>query len=173
MAILETNEPLFDGPIPGESLTAELGARPWQSPPQYANIDEVLDYYLSRMSQEDFMVQLVDVLEMGVPVSAIANSIQLAGVMQGLHTIDSGILAMPAIMEMIMMLGDAADVEYETGLDNPNKGVTRDTLLAKVASQYNKKLEDTDVKEAVKEKEEEDDDEPEAQYSSGLMARRN
>lgn len=173
MAILETNEPLFDGPIPGESLTAELGARPWQSPPQYANIDEVLDYYLSRMSQEDFMVQLVDVLEMGVPVSAIANSIQLAGVMQGLHTIDSGILAMPAIMEMIMMLGDAADVEYETGLDNPNKGVTRDTLLAKVASQYNKKLEDTDVKEAVKEKEEEDDDEPEVQYSSGLMARRN
>ena len=173
MAILETNEPLFDGPIPGESLTAELGARPWQSPPQYANIDEVLDYYLSRMSQEDFMVQLVDVLEMGVPVSAIANSIQLAGVMQGLHTIDSGILAMPAIMEMIMMLGDAADVEYETGLDNPNKGVTRDTLLAKVASQYNKKLEDTDVKEAVKEKEEEDDDEPEGQYSAGLMARRN
>jgi hypothetical protein len=173
MAILETNEPLFDGPIPGESLTAELGARPWQSPPQYANIDEVLDYYLSRMSQEDFMVQLVDVLEMGVPVSAIANSIQLAGVMQGLHTIDSGILAMPAIMEMIMMLGDAADVEYETGLDNPNKGVTRDTLLAKVASQYNKKLEDTDVKEAVKEKEEEDDNEPEVQYSSGLMARRN
>ena len=36
MAMLETNEPMFDGPIPGESLTAELGARPWQSPPQYA-----------------------------------------------------------------------------------------------------------------------------------------
>lgn len=172
MAMLETNEPMFDGPIPGESLTAELGARPWQSPPQYSNIDEVLDYYMSRMSQEDFMVQLVDVLEMGVPVTAIANSIQLSGVMQGLHTIDSGILAMPAIMEMIMMLGDAADVEYESGLDNPNKGVTRDTLLAKVAAQYKDKLEDTDIKEAVEEKEEEDDDEPEAQYSSGLMARR-
>jgi len=168
MVMLETNEPMFDGPIPGESLTAELGARPWQSPPQYSNVDEVLDYYLSRMSQEDFMVQLVDVLEMGVPVSAIANSIQLSGVMQGLHTIDSGILVMPALMEMIMMLGDAADVKYETGLDNPNKGVTRDTLLAKVASQYKKKLEDTDIKEAVEEK----DDEPEEQYSSGLMARR-
>jgi|TARA_Y100000022_G_scaffold171256_1_gene157642 hypothetical protein len=168
MVMLETNEPMFDGPIPGESLTAELGARPWQSPPQYSNVDEVLDYYLSRMSQEDFMVQLVDVLEMGVPVSAIANSIQLSGVMQGLHTIDSGILVMPALMEMIMMLGDAADVKYETGLDNPNKGVTRDTLLAKVASQYKEKLEDTDIKEAVEEK----DDEPEEQYSSGLMARR-
>ena len=172
MAMLETNEPMFDGPIPGESLTAELGARPWQSPPQYANVDEVLDYYMSRMSQEDFMVQLIDVLEMGVPVSAIANSIQLSGVMQGLHTIDSGILAMPAIMEMIMMLGDAAGVKYESGLDNPNKGATRDTLLAKVASQYNKKLEEIDIKEAVEETDKETDEEPEAQYSSGLMARR-
>lgn len=168
MAMLETNEPMLDGPIPGESLTAELGARPWQSPPQYSSVDEVLDYYMSRMGQEDFMVQLVDVLEMGVPVSAIANSIQLSGVMEGLHTIDAGILVMPAIMEMLMMLGDAAGVKYETGLDNPDKGMTRDTLLAKIASKYKDKLEETDIKEVVEEK----DDEPDVQYSSGLMARR-
>jgi len=168
MAMLETNEPMFDGPIPGESLTAELGARPWQSPPQYANVDNVIDYYMSRMSQEDFMVQLVDVLEMGAPVSAIANSIQLSGVMQGLHTIDSGILVMPIIMEMIMMLGDAAGVKYESGVDNPDKNKTRETLLTKVAMNYDKKLKEIDVKEVIEEKEEE----PDVQYSSGLMARR-
>jgi acid phosphatase family membrane protein YuiD len=168
MAMLETNEPMFDGPIPGESLTAELGARPWQSPPQYANVDDVIDYYMSRMSQEDFMVQLVDVLEMGAPVSAIANSIQLSGVMQGLHTIDSGILVMPIIMEMIMMLGDAAGVKYESGVDNPDKNKTRETLLTKVAMNYDKKLKEIDVKEVIEEKEEE----PDVQYSSGLMARR-
>ena len=165
MAMLETNEPMFDGPIPGESLTAELGARPWQSPPQYANVDDVIDYYMSRMSQEDFMVQLVDVLEMGAPVSAIANSIQLSGVMQGLHTIDSGILVMPIIMEMIMMLGDAAGVKYESGVDNPDKNKTRETLLTKVAMNYDKKLKEIDVKEVKEE-------EPDVQYSSGLMARR-
>ena len=168
MAMLETNEPMFDGPIPGESLTAELGARPWQSPPQYANVDDVIDYYMSRMSQEDFMVQLVDVLEMGAPVSAIANSIQLSGVMQGLHTIDSGILVMPIIMEMIMMLGDAAGVKYESGVANPDKKKTRETLLTKVAMNYDKKLKEIDVKEVIEEKEEE----PDVQYSSGLMARR-
>jgi len=168
MAMLESNEPMLDGPIPGESLTAELGARPWQSPPQYANVDDVIDYYMSRMSQEDFMVQLVDVLEMGAPVSAIANSIQLSGVMQGLHTIDSGILVMPIIMEMIMMLGDAAGVKYESGVDNPDKNKTRETLLTKVAMNYDKKLKEIDVKEVIEEKEEE----PDVQYSSGLMARR-
>ena len=51
MAMLETNEPMFDGPIPGESLTAELGARPWQLPPQYATVDYVIDYSMSRMIQ--------------------------------------------------------------------------------------------------------------------------
>ena len=112
MAMLESNEPMLDGPIPGESLTAELGSFPWQSPPQYANVDDVIDYYMSRMSQEDFMVQLVDVLEMGTPVSALANTIQLSGVMQGLHTIDSGILVMPVIMEMIMMLGVVAHYRF-------------------------------------------------------------
>jgi len=168
MAMLETNEPMLDGPIPGESLTAELGSFPWQSPPQYANVDDVIDYYMSRMSQEDFMVQLVDVLEMGTPVSALANTIQLSGVMQGLHTIDSGILVMPVIMEMIMMLGDAAGVKYDSGVGNPNKNKTRTSLLAKVAMEYDKKLEEVDIKEAVEEKEEE----PDVQYSSGLMARR-
>ena len=167
--MLETNEPMFDSPIPGESLTAELGARPWQSPPQYPTVDEAMEYYLSRMAQEDFMVQLIDVLEMDVPVSALANTIQLSGVMQGLHTVDVGILIMPVLMEMIMMLGDTAGVKYQTGLDNPNKGKTRNSLLSKVAKKYAKSLEETDVKEVVEEAEE---GEKEAQYSSGLMARR-
>jgi len=170
MMMLETNEPMFDSPIPGESLTAELGARPWQSPPQYPTVDEAMEYYLSRMAQEDFMVQLVDVLEMDVPVSALANTIQLSGVMQGLHTVDVGILIMPVLMEMIMMLGDSAGVKYQTGLDNPNKGKTRDTLLSKVAKKYTKTLEEVDVKEVIEETEEEGEEE--AQYSSGLMARR-
>ena len=44
------NQPSFDAPIPGQSLTAELGARPWQSKPQYSTVDETIDYYMERMS---------------------------------------------------------------------------------------------------------------------------
>ena len=35
-------EQSFDAPIPGMSMTHELGARPWQSPPQYSTVDEVI-----------------------------------------------------------------------------------------------------------------------------------
>ena len=65
------NQPSFDAPIPGQSLTMELGSRPWQSPPQLTTVDDTIDYYMERMSSEDFMLQLADVLEMGTPVTTL------------------------------------------------------------------------------------------------------
>jgi hypothetical protein len=56
------NEKSFDAPIPGMSMTAELGARPWQSPPQYATVDDAIEYYLDRMASEEFLDQLTDVM---------------------------------------------------------------------------------------------------------------
>jgi len=161
-------EEMFDAPIPGMSLTAELGGRPWQQPSQFTTVDEAIEYYMSSMTSEEYMEQLIDILEMGVPVTSIANSMQLASVMQGKHTVDVGMLVVPLLMELIMMLGDSAGIEYETGLQNPNKNKTRDSALAKYAMEYNKSLKDIDVKELVSEKEEDDDAKP-----KGLMARRN
>ena len=34
--MVEYKSSSFDRPIPGMSLTAELGNRPWQQPPQYS-----------------------------------------------------------------------------------------------------------------------------------------
>ena len=117
----EINQPLLDGPIAGQSLTAELGGRPWQNPTQYNTVDEAIEYYLERMSSEEFTDQLVDVLEMGVPVTNLANTIQMGSVMDGIHNIDVGMLVMPLIMEMIMLVAESSGIEYDDGLKNPNK----------------------------------------------------
>jgi len=166
---LNNNEPSFDAPIPGMSLTHELGDRPWQTPAQFTTVDEVADHYMERMSSEDFMLQLVDVLEMGVPITVLANSIQMAGVMDGTHSVDTGMLVMPLLMEMIMMLGDSANVKYETGMQNTTK--LRDTMLAKFTIDYEKKLAETE--DILKEDKEEDTVEVEEDKApTGLMARR-
>lgn len=47
MAFRETSD--FDAPIPGMSLTHELGARPWQSPPKMNTVEEGIDFYVSRI----------------------------------------------------------------------------------------------------------------------------
>jgi hypothetical protein len=168
MALL-TEEPTFDRPIPGQSLTAELGGRPWQTPPQYTTIDEVLNFYMAGMSSEDFMLQAVDILEMGVPVTTLANTIQMANVMEGIHSIDTGMLALPVIMEMLMLLGDSAKIEYDKGLEEKNPK-TRDSLLAKFASQYKEVLDEVDLEAIVED--EEEIMEGIKEEPSGLMARR-
>lgn len=157
-------EELFDAPIPGMSLTHELGARPWQSPPQYTTVDEVVEYYLERMSTDEFMSQLEDVLEMNVPVTNLANTIQLAGVMDGKHTVDVGMLVMPLLMEMIMLIGDNAGIEYDDGLTDLPDDTTKDSTILAVRKQMKEKIADTE-----EDKEEETTEEP----KSGLMARRN
>ena len=62
--------------------------------------------------------ELLDVLESGVPIMSIANSMQIGGVMKGLHTIDVGMLASPVIIEFIQLIGDSNDVDYRSGLDD-------------------------------------------------------
>ena len=163
------NEPNFDAPLPGMSLTHELGARPWQSPAQFSTVDETIEYYMTRMSTEEFMLQAVDILEMGVPVSTLANTIQMGSVMEGIHSIDTGMLVIPVIMEMLMLLGDSAGIEYDAGLNDPDSKETRPSQLAKVMVKYKKTLDETNIEEI---KEEKDEAEEEEEPKTGLMARR-
>jgi len=158
-------EELFDAPIPGMSLTHELGDRPWQTPAQFPTVDEAIEYYMNSMTSEEFMEQLIDIMEMGVPVTTIANSLQLGSVMEGKHSVDVGLLVVPLLIELIMMLGDSAGIEYETGLQNPDRNMARDSQLAKYALQYKRSLDEVDTQEMVDK--DEDDEEP-----KGLMARR-
>jgi len=174
----ELNQPLLDAPIAGQHMVSELGGRPWQQAPQYTTVDEAIEYYLDRMSSEEFTEQLVDVLEMDVPVTTLANTIQMAGVMDGKHSIDVGMLVMPLLMEMIMLVGDMADVKYDSGMENPNKGKTRDTLLESIRTKLQREIEakegllfdedelESDTTEEMKEQEES------MEEPKGLMARR-
>ena len=111
----------FDRPIPGQSLTAELGGRPWQTPYQYTTVEEALEYYIPRMANEEVEDQIVDVLEMGVPVTTLANTMQLGSVMEGQHSVDVGMLALPVLVEMIMFIADEAGIEYDSGMEDTDK----------------------------------------------------
>jgi hypothetical protein len=167
--MLQFEETLFNAPVPGESLVAELGARPWQSPAKITTVDEAVDYYMERMSSEEFMEQVVEVMESGVPVAVIANTIQLASVMDGVHSVDVGMLVLPIIMEMMMLLGDSAGVEYNLGDERFDESIS-DSKVAKAVSTYRKKMQEKDV--TVPTKVEEKEEEPEEAKSTGLMARR-
>lgn len=157
-------EPSFDAPIPGMSLTHELGARPWQTPAQFPSVDEAIQYYMESMSSDSFIDQLIDIINMGVPLADLANTIQLSNVMEGRHNVDVGVLVTPVIIEMLIFLAESAGVDYIVQAEEGKK--ISDAKLAKVLQNLETKIEENEdvVEEETKAAEED--------TSTGLMSRR-
>ena len=156
--MLEKTQPMLDTAIPGQSLTAELGSRPWTNPPQYNTVEEALDYYIPRLQSEEVSNQLLDVLEMGIPVTTIANTMQLGAVMEGKHTVDVGMLVLPVLVELIMLIGDTAKVKYTSGLEKDTEmtGTTVSLALERFKQEQGREKDmpddvDTPVMEEMKE----------------------
>ncbi len=168
----------LNAPMPGMAMTAELGARPWQQPPRYSTVEDAADYYIDRLSSDEAAEQVVDVLETGVPVTKLANIMQLSSVMEGLHTIDVGMLVTPILIEFISLIGDSSNVEYRSGIDEIDDN-TKQRLIAKAMKEFkeeqNKKdsISDKDMAEPMMERmPQEPMPEESVNEPSGLMARR-
>jgi len=164
---MELEEVSFDRPIPGQGMTSELGARPWEQPPQYSTVDEALSYYLPKLSDDEFAKNLINVMEMGVPLTALANTIQMSSVMEGRHSVDVGILLIPVLIEAMRLIGDSANIDYVVGNEG-KKSKIDDNLAKKVATEMNVNHEEETEEVIV----EETPVEIKEEVSTGLMARR-
>jgi len=163
----EVNEVSFDAPIPGQSLTHEVGARPWQQPPQYSTVEEALDWYLSRFEQRDTTEELLNVIEMGIPLTVIANSLQLGAVLQGVHSIDVGVLVTPILIEMMAYVAEQNDIEYKIGTEEEEDPKPSESLISVAIQELEKRGITEENEETVEGVEEEIEEEP-----KGFMARR-
>ena len=160
--------PEINAPIPGMSMTAPLGGRPWQQPPQMATVEEAMDYYVPKLMDREFVPELLTIIELGIPLTTIANSFQLASVMEGKHSIDVGILVIPVLVELMITIAEANEVEYVSGMSREKeKGLAN----AQIALAKKKGMLDKDSK--VEEPTPEPTEEPEEEEPSmGLMSRR-
>jgi hypothetical protein len=166
MAFRETSD--FDAPIPGQGLTAERGSRPWQTAPELSTLEEGVDFYVSRIVQPKMAAQLLDIIEMKIPLTAIAETLTLGGVMQGLHTVDVGVLVNPILVELMEGLAKNAEVPYVVGdtdgEDIPDKGILNKAMAS---------LSDIDEQELEEEMSYEDDNNENVSVEpKGLMSRK-
>ena len=161
-------EQSFDRPIPGMGMTFEVGSRPWQTPPEITTVEQATNYYVERMNTDQFKAQLVDVIEMGVPLATLANTIQLASVMEGVHSVDVGMLVIPIIVELLMTIAEAEGVQYQTGMEGME--TERPTAVSRIINDKMNELraptEDIGIEEPQAELQQEEQPQP-----MGLMAR--
>ena len=160
----------FDAPIPGQSFTSELGNRPWEKPPQYVTVEDAIDFYMQRINEDDFKQPLLDVIELGMPLTSIANALQLSSVMEGKHTFDIGILVLPVIVELMSLMAENEGIKYTTGVEKKASEDYSNTEIALAVKKAGDKFKDQKINEDTMT----DESEPvvEEEQPTGLMARR-
>jgi len=170
-------EPMLDAPIAGQSLTAELGGRPWQQPPQYATVEQAIQYHVPRLINPEVLDDIMNVIETGIPLTLIAQSLQGGAVMQGKHSVDVGILITPVLMETLAYLAEEQGVEYNMGTELQTDDTPSESAIALALKKLRKereKLSETPVVEepSVEPMPEETMEMEEPPQEGGLMSRR-
>ena len=163
----ESAAKFLDGPVPGQSLTTEPKSRPWEQPPKYTTAEEALGFYIPRLSDLELSAPMVDIIEEGTTVSAVADLIQSSGVMNGLHTLDVGIIIAPVLVELLVTQAEIAGIEYKIGTeptDTLDPAMVRKAVDSSSEDFFDtsEEMEDTDVME----------EEAPMVPSDGLMSRR-
>jgi hypothetical protein len=143
---------------PGISWTAEPKSRPWSTPPKFVTVNDVAQGYVTNLSSASMINSTLDAIETGVPLAALANGMMLSGVASGIHTIDTGILVVPVIIEMLKTTAELHGVKYQVFEEDEDAG----TIPDRVVKQAMKKASSVSVEEVV---------EPQVELS-GLMARK-
>jgi hypothetical protein len=78
---------------------------------------DALEMYMEKLGDEEALDDIMDMLDIGVPVSVVAGSMLTAGVMNGMHTVDVKLLLKPLLMTQIKTLADVTGVEYKMTME--------------------------------------------------------
>jgi len=160
--------PMLDAPIPGQGLTAPLGDRPWQQPAAIATPEKALTYYVERMTEERQVDQMLDLLELGIPVDTLVDTVQLTGVMEGVHSVDVGVIIAPALTELVSQIATKAGVKHKVEGEDIDPDVPTRSSLALTLKDIKEQPKGMVTKEpTVEEPEEMPEEKP-----TGLMARK-
>jgi hypothetical protein len=137
-------EDFLEAPIPGMSLTTEPGNSPWEQPPQLVTIQEVADFYISKLTEDQEAIdKTLDAIELGVPLESLADGVITFNMMKGIHTIDVGFLVVPIIVELFITLADLNDIKYFITSEDRVKGKVLDrNLVEKIVNSSEAKTEE-------------------------------
>ena len=171
--------PEFDGPIPGASLTGELGAEIHEKPPVFTAPSEAYLSVANRMQNEEAFKRIVVAARLSVPVDIIARSLVFSGWALGQYTSDIMLLIYGPIYQLMMKMLDYAGVEFVPLSPDPEDDRLKEAMeeLAELEELEESPIKDTTDKiiEEPEETEEQTEEEPEMEEPTemgGLMGRR-
>ena len=106
----------FDVPIAGQSLTTEPKAAPYERPPEYVELKDVLNLHMSNLADKNAIEDIVYFSEMGIDVKTLTEALLRSAVLEGMHSIDNSINAAPVLHERITGILHASGMDFDEGL---------------------------------------------------------
>lgn len=114
----------FDGPIPGESLTDSPKKYPWERPPETVDEDQAIVHHLERFSQPKVEDNILDAIELGMPIAYIVDLALTGAVASGIHNIDMSLIIAPVLHEYLVGVAEASGMPYKEFFDEDPKDRT-------------------------------------------------
>ena len=101
-------------PIPGQSLTNNPDEpRPFETPPEFTNFKEALDYIVTELLQEEVMIPIISGIGQDVPISDVATQMLYVGFREGKWNPDLLMMLVEPVMYILMALCEKAGVDFK------------------------------------------------------------
>ncbi len=101
----------FNAPIPGSSLTKQLGSMPYEKPPQFTKLTELMHYFMDQLTEPYYLKQLLQQMEAGVSIEAITRTLLFTGFTYGKFTVDLAMLAYKPLMLTLLAIAHRAGLK--------------------------------------------------------------
>jgi|TARA_Y100000310_G_scaffold314561_1_gene364061 hypothetical protein len=102
----------LDQPIPGSSLTAPIGSRTWDSPPQIADPNQAVDEIIAKIeNNEKAKDEMLNLLAAGTPIEAMVNTISFMGFVEGKWSPDTAELVKGPVGAYLVGLAEENNIE--------------------------------------------------------------
>ena len=105
----------FDGPIPGENYTSDTKNYPWHRPPEYDDLDKAIEYIGKRLTNQEYAVGVLTMLEAGIPIVDLTQMFLMSGVGACKWTLDFALLLAGPTAHIIQIIAKGYGLKPNMG----------------------------------------------------------
>ena len=130
---------LLNAPIPGQSLTDEPKNYPWERPTEITDPREAIKFHVDGLTEPTAIDNIIELLQIGMPVSTLAKTALTTAQMEGIHTVDVSLIIRDVIQEEIVSIAEEAGIEYLMG-DEPDETELKEKEEQQILALIRKRL---------------------------------
>jgi hypothetical protein len=134
---------LLNAPIAGQSLTDTPKNYPWERPAEISDPREAIKFHMDGLSSPESLDNIVELIQMGVPLRALAKTALTTAQMEGIHSVDVSLIIGDVVFEELVSIAEEAGLDYKTG-DEPSELEAKEREDKLVLAMLRKKLDALD-----------------------------